>query len=249
MNDSKRYKALSALVNTHGDNTYIGFGNPESNLLILGKECAKKFNEDDEIIDGFSVQRNSKQWKKFISNPYADITLWEIVPKDQMEDFFNPRFAFRGQQYHCRRKKLDQNGKEIDNKGTSRTWYFYQKLINLIRGNNEMKYGDMLDFQDYCFISDLSSRSKPMSNIGDRNQTVDSVAQRSAVLSTEPFFQAFPVVVGAFGNYMTREQLQQLFPQSRVIVSRQLSMNFTTDYLVGLAKEIADALNKSGVSL
>ena len=88
-----------------------------------------------------------------------------------------------------------------------------------------------------------------MSNIGDRNQTVDSVAQRSAVLFTEPFFPAFPVVVGAFGNYMTREQLQQLFPQSRVIVSRQLSMNFTTDYLVGLAKEIADALNKSGVSL
>ena len=248
MNITERIKTLDALVKKHGDDIYIGFGNPGSNLLVLGKECAKKLNEEGEIIDGFSVQRNSKQWKKFLSNPYADIKLWEIVPRDQMEDYFNPRFAFKGQQFHCRRKRVDENGKEIDNGGTSRTWYFYQKLINLIRGN-EMEYGDRLDFQDYCFISDLSNKSKPMSNIGDRRQTEESVTHRSTHLFTEPFFQAFPVVLGAFGNYMTKEQLQQMFPHAQVIVSKQLSMNFSTEYLVGKAKEVAEALKKSGCSL
>ena len=85
--------------------------------------------------------------------------------------------------------------------------------------------------------------------MGNRKQTVDSIAHRSAQLFTDPFFQAFPVVLGAFGNYMTREQLQQLFPHSIVIVSRQLSMNISTDYLVGIAKEVADAFKRRGTGL
>ena len=248
MNNIERNNALKELVLTLGDNAYIGFGNPESSLLILGKECAKKMDKTSEIIDGFSVQRNSKQWNKYLDNTCAStIKTWDEVPYDEMEVHFNPRFAFYGQKFHCRRKRKDEE--DYDNGGTSRTWYFYQKLINLVRGNDKMRSGDKLDFQNYCFISDLSDYSKPMSNAGERKKTIDSIVYRSAQLFTDPFFQAFPVVLGAFGNYMTKEQLQQLFPHAIVIVSKQLSMNFSTEYLVGIAKEVADALKRIGTRL
>jgi hypothetical protein len=122
-------------------------------------------------------------------------------------------------------------------------------LINLVRGNEEMHYGDKLDFQDYCFISDLSDYSKPMSHIGDAKRTANSIVQRSSDIFTAPFFQAFPVVMGAFGNYMQEEQLKQLFPHAKLVMSKQLSMNFTTEYLISKAKELEKALIDSGLTL
>ncbi len=241
--------ALNALVKKLGDSAYIGFGNPASNLLILGKECARKMDATSEIIDNFSVQHNSKQWKKYLLDPQGTIKEWPEVPYERMEQYFNPRFAFYGQQFHCRRTKKDDSGETIDNKGTSRTWYFYQKLINLVRGNEEMHYGDKLDFQDYCFISDLSDYSKPMSRMGDLKRTANSIVQRSSDIFSAPFFQAFPVVMGAFGNYMQEEQLRRLFPNAKLVMSKQLSMNFTSEYLTLKAEELKKVLIDSGLSL
>lgn len=215
-------------------NTFIGYGNPNSNILIIGKECALESDTPDELEKArivITYNNNGASWAKYCKKPYESnlITDWKTVPpfpEDWAKEFC-PRFAFRGELYTT---------KEIIGK-TSTTWYMYQKLLDLLRGY--IRGGnDLLDFQEYCFITELSSI--PMKKSRTSKKVKESIMTRVDGLLTEPFYNSFPIIIAACKGYVNKYHinLKDLFPQSRIIVSNQLSIMPRKGYLEEIAKKV-----------
>ncbi len=146
--------------------TYIGLGNPQSKILILGKECA---------ID---AEKNKERYKKEIVDNAYD---WVNNSKEaQLE------YPSKGQKFS-----------KSPNGGTSSTWYYYQKLYNLIFRREQT---EEVDFFNNCFISELSDATGLYSALVDDKMRRKSIAKRIELFQT-PFFQQFPIVIVAAGHY------------------------------------------------
>ena len=243
-----RIELLKALTKSESCPDFIGFGNPLSNILVIGKECGKIDGDRiSEIMDELFVQQNSMRWKEYLSKDSHPRFNWlDDVPFDQMVERFDPSFAYWGQQNHCNRRSKRNPDKPLT--GTSRTWYFYQMLIDLVFSRQKGKT-DLLDFQDFCFITELSDISKAMSYIGDSKTTEKSIRHRIDSAFTAPFFQSFPIVFAPCEGYLSKYglNLKQVFPESAVFTSKQLSMNFTKDYLTAKAHDIKAAMSTLGL--
>ena len=61
--DMKRLEKLIADLNEMGKKPFIGYGNPNADILIVGKECAE---EDKERQEKFYTH-NFEQWEKSIN--------------------------------------------------------------------------------------------------------------------------------------------------------------------------------------
>lgn len=95
------------------DFKYIGTGNPEAKILIIGKECSIHDNAEDQKKR--EITNNFEFWKNFVSGA-----------KDKNQNGYSPLYPYKGQ------KLLIRNSRTGDNGGTSLTWCKYQKLVNLI---------------------------------------------------------------------------------------------------------------------
>ena len=232
----------SAAVNHPG--SFIGYGNPNSDVLILGKECA--FNPEDtfpseQILNQISYYNNAASWVKYCENPFDSSLIpdWKASMEWDWAKNFCPRFAFKGQYYtttYCVGS-------------TSRTWYMYQKLLDMYRGVSRspgrfnwfsgwIKEPSLLDFQDYCFITELSDI--PMLQSRTCPEVKESINSRINGLFKEPYFQSFPLVIAACGVYVKRYQinLRKLFPNSRIIVTNQLSRMPRKGYLEEIVEKM-----------
>lgn len=87
---------------------YIGFGNPNSKILIVGQEKAIK-DGDEAALDSESIQ-NPYQWEKIINEEITDLEY--IFNKERL--FKNPLHPYTGK----------------PSKGN--TWNQYQKLVELV---------------------------------------------------------------------------------------------------------------------
>ena len=224
-----RLKLIEAIAVNSPFKTFIGYGNPNSSILILGKECGFDPNESQEFID-VTYNSNPASWVKYCKNPLESESIqdWKTVapkPEAWKKDFC-PRFAFRGQLFS--KKKVV---------GTSTTWYMYQKLLDLIRNVNRGN-NDLLDFQDHCFITELNGL--PMKESHFSKDVKKSIDNRINGLFKEPFFQSFPVVIAACKGYVHRcnINLTELFPNARIIVTNQLSMMPRKGYLEEIAAKM-----------
>lgn len=162
-------------------NAYIGQGNPDAKILIIGKEHGFD-NVEQRVLE---IEKNWCQWKQFIN---------EIDPT---EAGYSPRYCYanRGQEF----RRGAHNG------GTSDTWLVYQEIINaliphqMIDGERAKK----LDFFNYSFITEFSTANRPNNNNispSDIMSTDNSIKKRIQLLSSE-FFRSFPIVFLCCGKY------------------------------------------------
>lgn len=160
---------------------YIGQGNPNSDILIVGRE----HGFSDEAQCDLEIRRNREQWLR-------------IVDGNKISEFeYSPRtcFSYIGQEFRIGPKSL----------GTSPTWFAYQKMVNALCPH-DMKAGKkapLLDFFNYSFITEFSTASRPNNNkntVQEIEATRKSIMKRIPLLSSA-FFRSFPIVILACGRY------------------------------------------------
>lgn len=178
MNLPDSFKDL--LYSEENKQKYIGMGNPNARILIIGREPSYDLNTEEGKL-GFEQdqQLNRKNW----------INLFEGNP---IKGRCNPRRPFPNQ------KCLKNNG---SNDGTSATWTWYQKLIDMILGR-EYERPYMLrpiDFHDYCFHTDISAAAAPNLSSTDKQSKKASVIEREALFK-HPFFRQFPITILSIGT-------------------------------------------------
>ena len=151
---------------------YIGVGNPNAKILIIGKESAidltkeeKKRQYEREVVN------NYMNWKDKVA--FIDVDKGEQWKKD-INAVIDPMYPYRGQRfvkYYIRKK----DGAEIGRGGTSTTWYNYQKIINRMESISlEEARKSTICFHEYCFSTELSSESAEYSKEADPKKRKES---------------------------------------------------------------------------
>lgn len=174
---------------------FIGWGNPNAKILLLGKEPAIDISTDlGRLQYETEVLHNKQDWRDNIANKTGFDEVFEKYSKTRL--YGNPLYPHCWQKYQVKNRR---NGILPDGDGTSRTWYQYQKLIDMIIEDGHTRY-DNLDFHKYCFSTDLSDCPALNSRQTNYNDTNVS-AQRRWPMFLSPFFSSFPIVIAAIGNY------------------------------------------------
>lgn len=158
---------------------YIGMGNPNAKILIIGREPAHIIDSEGHHQD---IELNRENWKNLIEGkPYIGRC--------------NPRRPHPHQRCFLQNKS---------GQGTAMTWVNYQKLIDRILGRiYEMPYGIRpVDFHDFCFHTDISAASAPGQGEVEDESKRKSVLERSEQLFSQPFFLQFPLIILAIGGDM-----------------------------------------------
>ena len=180
-------------------NEYVGCGNPNASILIIASEPAIA---PDEERYKWEMAENNKKW---LTEGVAETIVHDGVIDDISK--FSPRFPYKGQKYSVRSEvKKDEVTHIRSVAGTSRTWYNYQKLLDLVRGVNRSK-AELLDFHDWCFTSELNTCCAKKSSEVDEEGRRSSIAKRAGKSNrffSSDFFQGFPIVIVASGNYVHR---------------------------------------------
>ena len=168
---------------------YIGTGNPESKVLIIGKKAAINPNthqHEKEII------QNYRYWKNMDN---IDQT---VIPSRNFTHY-SALYPYKGQ-------ILAKNNNQ--NFGTSTTWMNYQKLCNYIFDNEEEK---SITFHEFFFLTEVNSTPSEKTV----NAVRDSIPFRKSKVLTSSFFQSFPIViisgVGYFNVDNEVNEIEQIF--------------------------------------
>lgn len=190
------------------DEKLIGMGNPSAKIMIVGKESAIPVGKDDagDLQYCKEILNNKIMWE---SNLRSDISQDSIIPcqfddigniLNFREETYNPLYPYKGQQCCVRRKRV-YKGKNIiaSPKGTSLTWYNYQKLCDCIRGRSSVST-DMINFHRYFFTTELSVVAGKTSKEVDKRARKKSIDDRKIYFAND-FFKHFPIIILAAGNY------------------------------------------------
>lgn len=229
------------------DKHFVGCGNPNSTILIVGKECAIKSDSEqykEEYAKNFEkwCQKSDTEIKNWVDNPVLD---WGI---------FHPRAPYKGQRFTIRGLRKTKNGEAIIGEGgTSRTWYNYQKLINLIREQGKLSSQpntDTIDFYEDCFITELNESCRVNNKGSKKKPTEDSIRDRFDIMrATKPFWSHFKTVILACGPYAdalrTDKQLSyDIFGDANIISMAegrkvpQLSFAISNQLLKSIADQV-----------
>lgn len=230
MTQEDSYKeSFRNLVESVPEYTYLGEGNPNSDILIIGKECAisdseferkivtkevsdiyrlsgiedeQKYKRKEKAIAEFNLSR----WRELVKN---NIPEKEIIKRledkvgwsEENNRKYYPFFPHLGQRYQQRKTRKD--GRIISEHGTSATWYFYQSLVDEIMNNPRKDPECLIDFHLNSFHTEMSQIPLPMSNhlkANLKHLRKESIKERSKLFQ-HPFFRQFPVIILAAGHY------------------------------------------------
>ena len=187
------------LTATKENKEYVGCGNPNASILIIASEPA--IAPDEERYE-WEMAKNNEKW---LPEGVAETIVHDGVIDDISK--FSPRFPYKGQKYSVRSEvKKDEVTHIRSVAGTSKTWYNYQKLLDLVRGVNRSK-AELLDFHDWCFTSELNTCCAKKSSEVDEEGRRSSIAKRAGKSNSffsSYFFQGFPIVIVASRNYVHR---------------------------------------------
>ena len=119
---------------------FIGYGNPDADILIIGQEAA-----DDKESKNYKefYAPNQSQWKVTIENNCLPQTVYEEpyeFPK------FVPSFPFKTQKATIR----------SDRGNSGATWYWYQRLHDQIYPDAKDPNGN-INFFERIFITELNA--------------------------------------------------------------------------------------------
>lgn len=157
---------------------FIGFGNPISRILLVGKECGDAPDSFNEINCN---KPNLLHWAKNISSSPLPIVDWYKNPND----VFNPEYPFKGM------PKKDLSG--------GHTWRNYQKIVDGITGRESL---EIVDFHQYAFCTELNSVTSKYSRYS--SEVRDSIEKRTQKLLCAPFFRNFPITIVCCGHYLSQ---------------------------------------------
>jgi len=143
---TSKSKDKFANINAIEPNPYfIGFGNPNTDILIVGQELAIDPIKNPIALEMESY-RNPEQWNKIIKDKITDID-YSFNGKN---GFKNPRKPYTGIA-----------------KGT---WRSYERIVEKIKN---LKYSRNLEFFENCFITEInrpvSKKQKGYINCGERD--------------------------------------------------------------------------------
>lgn len=224
-------------------NTYLGTGNPNSQILIIGKEVATDIEDGKdknlENINLASFNSNSKDWKdNFIKElNQKEVKDWKYGQKEN-----NPLYAFKG----------------VEIKKEGHTWRKYQKLHNFIFDKAQKQ---AINFQEQFFITEMSVLpSKTTRKAQNKDDFKIKLQERKDSFLSSHFIQDFPIVILACGNYIVGKEIREIFKvdfiqekgngkqkywihwnaqkTKLVIHTRQLSANVSNDLLLGISNEV-----------
>lgn len=248
MNYPKEF--IELLENKEWEKNYIGVGNPNAKILIVGKECATNdyigYHGEEGIHPNFAL------WKETVQR--MDIKEMEDVEKWGPGMVPNPLYPYKGQLYKKYSEIKDKNGNVVKRRGecgTSATWFNYQKLINIYRDHQNgypfRSNRQTIDFFKDCFITELSDISRPNNNnlsSTDRQKTECSIRTRFELICKTPFFQnQFSIVILACKPYAEKLDKQRMFGEAKIIeyapmIIPQLSVNISDDLLESIASQM-----------
>ncbi|WP_101689419.1 hypothetical protein [Dysgonomonas massiliensis] len=166
---------------------YFGEGNPNSKILIIGKE-----GTEDHLSKKQMATKNLSSWSNIIDNnrQINDILF--------LED--NALYPWKGQNFWLGKHNKDK-GKALH--GTAPTWYYYQLLVDQLLNKPLKNETDHIDFHEYCFQSELSQINAKMSHLVPKDEEVSriqSIKEREKLFSL-PFFDQFSIIIIACGHY------------------------------------------------
>ncbi len=198
VNYTKAFKEAVALE------VFLGMGNPNGQILIVGKEAA---------IDS---EKHPDQYKREIKNNTVD---WDNNIKQQTSfsevnnwfetRIYNPLYPYKGQLNKV--ASHDKEGNVIKGKGgTSKTWYNYQKLHDALYHNSVAN--SHINFHEKVFISELNDITAKSSDKIPKAVRKESITKRKALFK-KSFFRQFPITIVAVGHYVRdfNINLEELF--------------------------------------
>lgn len=180
---SNNFKRLVEISNGQ----FIGTGNPESKIVVVGKEVATDDSNLFERANLINYHANSEIWRKNVKTGMnqEDVKDWNFdsyLKSPETEN--NPLFAFKGTIV----------------KNSSDTWKKYQKLHDVIFTGKFNKNTDRsLNFQRDFFITEMND--SPSKKTLEANK--DSIVNRKEEFFKTEYFRNVPVVVLACGDYIT----------------------------------------------
>lgn len=191
---------LSALDYCKNNNLFLGFGNPNGKVLVIGKEhyCAHNYPVGtDEFCNEILDIRTSDNKKNVLG--------WEAnVQRQFVPDFANtafnndsnPQIAWMSQN-----NKLNITLKDgSPNWGTSGTYLNYQKIYQNLFLNGQKQ--EKINFQKEFFLSEMNDLpSKESYNLPRLNELRKSFINERKSLFKLDFFRTFPIVIIASGHY------------------------------------------------
>ncbi|HET8753802.1 MAG TPA: hypothetical protein VFM59_05515, partial [Salinimicrobium sp.] len=176
------FKELVHLANPY----YLGYGNPDSNILFLGKEKAFNIYQNPELFIHESVN-NTLQWK-LIDQKKEKRNHYDILE----ELGFNPLFP------KCYFKQKTRK---------RHTWGIYSKIVEGIENKTDLlneteNYNN--SFFSHCFLSEIN-------HIPSRYSENRKLIEVRKNLLKSDFFKNFrTVIIGAKG-YLTNDKIKEIF--------------------------------------
>lgn len=218
-------------LNTNKPNPYfVGFGNPNSRILIMGKE--KGFDESNVKQLQYESIENPNEWKKYIDNK-IELNKTKFYNSEHYINAFRPYFG-----------KM---------KG-GHTWNKYYTLLKNIYPEIQKNENEFLD---YAFISEVNFQPSRLSKIKSFNNTeriellekeyfksFNVIICACADYLTD--FQIENIFDVKFEKDISNpnEKLKVYKNNSRVLINtRQLSMNIKNEYLTRIAEVAKEYMN------
>ena len=229
-------KVFKELINTPcWEGHFIGYGNPNADLLIVGQEVA--LEEGSENWKNFYLP-NWHHWKESIDHNLLSFKDgWERGDKlYTFPEFFSPLFPFYKQEFKRRK--------------TSDTYYWYQVLVDHFYDHEDSqilgRQCKIIDFFKHAFITELNEQTRKNHTI---KQSVRANIQGRLDLMrvASPFWSRFKIIVFACGHYADALQkdphlYQSIFGDAKPFFCGQLSGNYAKSWIEKIAPEIKSVL-------
>lgn len=197
------HEFINAVKLSIKEDFYLGTGNPNAKILIIGKEAAIDMEKNIGQYEN-EFKKNARAWQANIEN---NIQLDNLRNCNGFD--LNPLYPYKGQLNKV--ASFDKEGKiKRGIGGTSRTWYYYQKLTEGIL--DPLEKSAFINFHEHSFTTELNQVCGSYSHKIPRIDRLNSIQARQRLLR-QNFFQHFPVIIVAVGHYVRDFQidLQNLF--------------------------------------
>lgn len=169
---------------------YIGFGNPHSNILFVGKEKGFDMEKHPELFIKESIN-NTLQWK-FLFDNFPNLNNINQVEIQNILGY-NPIFP---KTYHT--QKIRER----------HTWGLYSKIVKGVTGLNHLLLNEDQNlnssFFSRCFMTEINHIPSKYSN------GLRMTNERQQFFKNNFYRNFTKVVIGAKG-YLTNQELMELF--------------------------------------
>lgn len=218
-----RIKQLLLDLKERNITPFIGYGNPNAEILIVGKECTHQVG--DEGYKKF-YEPNFNHWYETVFCGHECNYKSGLEPYTFEAGNFHPIYP-----YYKLINKMQSKNKEIGRPGP--THYYYQRLVEKIRSyaNEEIVKSDYIDFFKDCFITEMCEICRPNDKdlTKEQHKEIESnIRERLDWMRDTNFFNQFKVVILACGPYaeaIKKDEVLRtdLFGDAYVVYCNQLS--------------------------